>query len=74
MSRIRKSLRVAVLGLTLLFAVSPSLAQKKEQTEGPWDVSPMEEGYRWVPWVFAFLFAAGCLGMAFKNPHRTHLD
>lgn len=56
-------------------AATPALAQKKgEDPLPPYDVSPLERSGAWVPWVFAFIFAAGAIGLAFKNPHRSHLD
>ena len=65
-------------GFRLACAVAlaaPVLAQDKKKEEmPPWDVQALERGYGWVPWVFAFLFAAAVVAIAFKNPHRTHLD
>lgn len=63
--------RVACAVLT----AAPTLAQEKKEDLPPWDVQSLERGgYDWIPWVFAFLFAAAVVAIAFKNPHRTHLD
>lgn len=40
----------------------------------PYDVSGLPHGKIWVPWVAAFLFAAGILALAFKNPHRSSIE
>jgi hypothetical protein len=73
----RRSLRrLAAAGLVLLLSAAPASAQNKkgEPLEPPWDVPAMPRERAWVQWVFAFLFVAGVAGLAFKNPHRTHLD
>lgn len=68
--------RMATAGLALLFAASPAFGQAKkgDPLEPPWDVAPLPRERAWVQWVFAFLFVAGVAGLAFKNPHRSHLD
>lgn len=73
----RRSLRrLAAAGLVLLLSAAPAFAQAKkgDPQEPPWDVSAMPRERAWVQWVFAFLFVAGVAGLAFKNPHRSHLD
>jgi hypothetical protein len=64
--------RFALVGLLALASLAtPAFAQKKgEEPRPPYDVRGLTPGRMWVPWVFAFLFAAGCLAVAFKNPHR----
>lgn len=57
---------LVVVGLT-----SPALAVEKTERLPPFDVDGLEHTKIWVPWVFAFLFAVGCLLVAFKNPHRA---
>ncbi len=76
MLRSRRGRRAAAAGLGLFFAASPAWSQskKEENPQPPWDVAPMPRERPWVQWVFAFLFIAGVTAMAFKNPHRSHLD
>ena len=68
--------RLAAAGLLLLMSTAPAAAQAKktDTPEPPWDVAAMPRERAWVQWVFAFLFVAGVAGLAFKNPHRSHLD
>lgn len=53
---------------------SPAAAQDKQEVLPPYDVTGLPHEKQWIPWVFAFLFLAGAAAIAFKNPHRTHLD
>lgn len=69
--------RRLALALTLLLAIfaAPAFAQQNEDDDLRWyDVPTLEQKRVWIPWVAAFLFTAGCVLIAFKNPHRTHLD
>jgi hypothetical protein len=68
--------RLAAAGLLLMMSSAPVSAQTKKGEEPlpPWDVAALPRERAWVQWVFAFLFVAGVAGLAFKNPHRTHLD
>jgi hypothetical protein len=68
--------RLVPLGLLAVFMLacftSPALAKKGDDEKlPPYDVTGMAHSKVWVPWVFAFLFAAGCVAIAFKNPHRS---
>ena len=67
--------RLFRLGLLVVFLLvtlaNPALARDDEEKLPPYDVDGMAHGKMWVPWVFAFLFAGGCLAIAFKNPHRS---
>ena len=58
----------------LLVLVEPSFAQDDEDKQRWYDVPVLPQKKVWVPWLMAFLFALGCVGLAFKNPHRSHLD
>ena len=74
--RHRRKRRVA-LALTLLLAIfaAPAFAQQDKDEDLRWyDVPALDQKRVWIPWIAAFLFAAGCVLIAFKNPHRTHLD
>ena len=69
--------RRLTLALTLVLAIfaAPAFAQQNEDDDLRWyDVPALEQKRIWIPWVAAFLFTAGCVLIAFKNPHRTHLD
>lgn len=66
--------RLAVALLVAALTCTPALAQKKTEQLPPYDVPAMEHRSIWVQWVFAFLFVAGVVAIAVKNPHRTHLD
>jgi hypothetical protein len=60
--------------LSLAFVAPPALAQDDEEQPPPYDVTAIKRERQWVPWVAAFLFATAVILVAFKNPHRTHLD
>ncbi len=67
------------LAVSLCYAcvlAAPVLAQSKkgEDRPPPWDVNGLEATRPWIPWAFAFLFAVACAAIAFKNPHRSHMD
>jgi hypothetical protein len=70
--------RFLSLGLLVVFLLAilstPALAKDKEEKLPPYDVDGMDQGKMWVPWVFAFLFAGGCIAVAFKNPHRSAIE
>ena len=70
-----------VLGLTLIFFLlatslaSPAFARgEDDEDRPPYDVQGLPHKRVWVPWVFAFLFAAACVAAAFKNPHRVSTE
>jgi hypothetical protein len=63
------------LVLFLLLPVSLANAADEEKDEGPWyDVPALPHRTNWVPWVIASAFIVSCVGVAMKNPHRSHLD
>lgn len=75
--RRRSRRRLAILSLILIlgFSAAPAAAQRKKDQGKRWyDVPALPQKKHWAPWIVAFLFAAGCVLIAFKNPHRTHLD
>ena len=62
------------LALLLLFCAAPALAQDEDSNE-PWlDVPNLPWHKPWIQWIFGSLFVLLCLGIAFKHPHRSHLD
>jgi hypothetical protein len=65
--------RIGVISLVFLASfASPAYAKKGDDEKlPPYDVTGLEHERVWVPWVFAFVFMAGCLAIAFKNPHRS---
>jgi hypothetical protein len=68
-------LRLGFLTVVLLVTfASPVMAADKDERPPPYDVDGMAPGNLWIPWVFAFVFAGGCLVVAFKNPHRTSTE
>jgi len=53
---------------------SPALAAD-DDAEGPWlDVPNLPWQTAWVQWLVGAAFAGACIAVAFKNPHRSHLD
>lgn len=38
------------------------------------DTVPKNKKMPWINWGLGVLFIAGCVGLAVKNPHRSHLD
>ena len=66
-------LRVIVLRVVPAIALAlPALAQEEEK---PWNYVPVLESEKPVfQWLAAVLFMVGCVAIAFKNPHRSHLD
>jgi hypothetical protein len=77
-SRLQRNRSRWLLGLvTALAALAPpALAQRSgdEEPQPPFDVQGLSHTRQWVPWVMAFLFAGATIAIAFKNPHRSHLD
>jgi hypothetical protein len=71
---LRSAVLVAVAVLSLL--VAPARAQESEDT-GPWrepGINYAEQSKPYIPWLIGALFVVGTLVLAFKNPHRSHLD
>jgi hypothetical protein len=73
MNRPMQSLfRLAGRGLAALALAVPALAQDEPP---PWTyVTELESEKQIFQWVAAALFIVGCVAIAFKNPHRSHLD
>ena len=68
--------RLAIAATTMLslFAV-PAPAQEKE--EKPFEepgISYLQRRDPYIEWIAGVLIVVACLAVAFKNPHRTHLD
>jgi predicted cobalt transporter CbtA len=66
---------IAVVFLLASFA-SPAYAKKRgtEDERPPYDVPGLTNRRVWIPWVFAFVFTAGGIAIALKNPHRVSTE
>jgi len=76
--RPRKLFRLgfAAVVLAALLAV-PARAANDDEEEKVFrepGIQYVEEGRPYIQWISAVLMAAACLFIAFKNPHRSHLD
>ena len=61
-----------VLVLMLAGLADPAFARQDDDEKlPPYDVQGLTHTKVWVPWVFGFLFAAACIAVALKNPHRV---
>jgi hypothetical protein len=76
----RRSLRWLphALAVGLLIAWLAPLARAAEgEPERPFEepgITYMQRGETYVQWIAGSLFIAACMLIAFKNPHRSHLD
>lgn len=70
-ARIRFALALAVL---LFVAALPALAAGEDEDLPYLDVPALTFTKPWVQWLIGAGFVAVCLLIAFKNPHRSHLD
>jgi hypothetical protein len=69
--------RVALGLLTAVLLVVPARAQNEDEDEGPFQepgIVYREDTRPYIPWVAASLLIIAVLLIAFKNPHRSHLD
>jgi hypothetical protein len=55
----------------VLLAVSAFAQEKKPEWH---DVPFLPTSAPWLQWLFGVVLVLLCLAMAFKNPHRSHLD
>lgn len=75
MSARDRLLRWGAMTVTLLLAfLQPALAADDGEKLPPYDVQGLSHTKIWLPWVFAFLFAAVGIAVAFKNPHRASIE
>lgn len=79
MLRVALSRRLTIAAMLAGLLIAPAaLAQRTKKSDEPklppYDVPGVKHGKQWAPWVAAFLFTGACLLVAFKNPHRSHLD
>lgn len=65
--------RTILAFLALLCFALPAFAQDDEEKPF-YDVPMKQESKPYIQWVVGVLFIAACLGIAFKNPARSHLD
>ena len=71
--RIWKNVGVLAVAAVVLLAV-PAFGQDDDPAANWSDVSLLARSKPYIQWVVAAVFIVGCLAIAFKNPHRTHLD
>ena len=67
-------LRLGLLTMLLLATFASPVMAADDERPPPYDVDGLAPGDLWIPWVFALVFAGGCLVVAFKNPHRTSTE
>jgi hypothetical protein len=74
--RLSKLARLGAAALTALaLFAAPALAQEKE--EKPFEepgIAFLPRSDPYIQWIAGTVIVAACLFVAFKNPHRTHLD
>ncbi len=57
--------------------VGSAAAQSRDEEKGPFrepGITYMEHSKPYVQWLAGALIIGACLMIAFKNPHRSHLD
>lgn len=64
---------VSIIGLALLAAPAPAQEQKPPPFREP-GISFKTERKPYIEWIAGVLIVMACLIIAFKNPHRSHLD
>jgi len=65
------------LGVLVVLVATLGVAPAQAQDEGPFrepGISYLEEKGPYIEWGFGALIVIACLLIAFKNPHRTHMD
>ena len=68
----RLVIAIALVGLTLVATAS---AQNNPDEDTPfYDVPVIPARSPWPQWLIGAGFVGGCVVIALKNPHRTHLD
>lgn len=61
--------------LVTVAAVATAAAQQSDVKLPPfYDVPAIEDSRPWLQWIVGTVFIAACLGVAIRNPHRSHLD
>ncbi len=69
--------RLALGGLMALALAAPSARAQEEEDTGPFfepGITYRKSERPYIQWVAGTVIIAGCLFVAFKNPHRSHLD
>lgn len=75
-SRLSRWARLGVVVVTVL-ALLPMPARAQEKEEKPFEepgITLMQRSDPYIQWIAGTVIIAACLFVAFKNPHRTHLD
>jgi len=63
----------AAVAVSLATMAGPALADEDEPFHEP-GINYVEHKDPYIQWIAGAVIIAGCLVVAFKNPHRTHLD
>jgi len=74
-ARVRRWLAATLICGSVLAA--PAGAQSGEEEKGPFrepGITYMEYSKPYIQWLAGALIIGACLLIAFKNPHRSHLD
>ena len=69
--------RIAAVGVAVAALFTAPAQASSDDEKITWretGISYAEEHSPWLAWCLGSLFAVLCIAMAFKNPHRTHLD
>lgn len=72
----RRRLNRFFVPLVLVLSLGGGVARAEEEERefhDP-DVAWMDQGRPWAQWLAGSLFVVGVMMLAFKNPHRSHLD
>ncbi len=66
-------LAMAFALIAIMFVPTAS-AQRKDDDRPFFDVPAIEHQKPYIQWIVGAAFGVGCVLIAFKNPHRSHLD
>jgi hypothetical protein len=59
----------------MLASVPGAFAQSSDVDDTPfYDVPALDDTRPWLQWLVGLVLVALCVGVALRNPHRTHLD
>lgn len=71
---IRRLLLAGVLHVGLCVAPAPAADDADSKPFDEPGINYLERRDPYIQWVAGALLTAACLFIAFKNPHRTHMD
>ena len=68
-------IRVAIAFVLVAMMLIPTAeAQRKDDDTPFYDVPAIAHEKPYIQWIVGVAFGIGCVLIAFKNPHRSHLD